>query len=85
VGQRYQRASELLQDVMEAVTVLRTPASPVTPPRPPGGARRGGHDDAHSIQTRLRARESPAARFCWNCRKPLHARSDKCPFCGENQ
>ena len=42
-------------------------------------------DDAHGIQTRLRARETPAARFCWQCRKPLHARTDKCPFCGEAQ
>jgi hypothetical protein len=42
-------------------------------------------DDAHGIQTRLRAREAPAARFCWQCRKPLHVRTDKCPFCGEAQ
>ncbi len=27
----------------------------------------------------------PAARFCWQCRKPLHARTDRCPFCGEGQ
>jgi hypothetical protein len=37
------------------------------------------------IQSRLRAREIPQARFCWHCRKPLHARSDGCPFCGETQ
>ena len=36
------------------------------------------------IQSRLRAREAPQARFCWHCRKPLHARSDRCPFCGES-
>ena len=28
---------------------------------------------------RSRARETPAARFCWQCRKPLHARTDRCP------
>ena len=32
------------------------------------------------------ARETPASpRFCWQCRKPLHARTDRCPFCGETQ
>ena len=85
VAQRYQRASDLLEDVMDAVNVLRTPPSLVTPARPAAGSGRAGRDDAHSIQTRLRARDAPAARFCWHCRKPLHARSDKCPFCGENQ
>jgi serine/threonine protein kinase len=38
-----------------------------------------------AIQSRLRARETPQPRFCWHCRKPLHARSDRCPFCGEAQ
>ena len=37
------------------------------------------------IQSRLKARETPQARFCWQCRKPLHARTDQCPFCGERQ
>jgi serine/threonine-protein kinase len=81
VAQRYQRASDLLEDVLAAVAASRTPQpSPV-----PRGAGRTGRDDPQSIQTRLRAREAPAARFCWHCRKPLHARSDRCPFCGERQ
>ena len=37
------------------------------------------------IHARLRARETPRPGFCWHCRKPLHARSDRCPFCGEQQ
>jgi len=37
------------------------------------------------IRQRLRAREKTTSRFCWNCRKPLHARSPSCPFCGEGQ
>ena len=37
------------------------------------------------IRRRLRAREKTSARFCWNCRKPLHARSEACPFCNETQ
>jgi serine/threonine-protein kinase len=75
---RYQRASELLDDVL----ALR-------------GTRRGSRaapaveaalDESQEIQARLRARDdAPQARFCWHCRKPLHARSDRCPFCGEAQ
>ena len=85
IADRYQRASDLLEDVMEAVNAIRTPAAPAGAPARPAQPSRGARDDAQSIQTRLRARETPAARFCWHCRKPLHARSDKCPFCGETQ
>ena len=73
---RYQRAGELLDDVLAArgSTPRRTPR-----PSPTDSA------SAEDIQTRLRARESPQPRFCWHCRKPLHARADRCPFCGETQ
>jgi serine/threonine-protein kinase len=37
------------------------------------------------IRMRLKAREPTPAGFCWNCRKPLHARAQNCPFCGEKQ
>jgi hypothetical protein len=37
------------------------------------------------IARRLRAREAPKASFCWHCRKPVHARSATCAFCGEKQ
>jgi serine/threonine protein kinase len=37
------------------------------------------------IRKRLKAREVPKRGFCWHCHKPLHARSDSCPFCGETQ
>jgi eukaryotic-like serine/threonine-protein kinase len=80
---RYQRATDLLEDVLAARNAGRTPP-PSAVPRA-GGAARPGRDDAQSIQSRLRARETPAARFCWHCRKPLHARADRCPFCGETQ
>ena len=84
IGARYQRASELLQDILHARSA---PSSRRTPPPQPTDtpAGRGGRDDAQGIQHRLRAREAPPARFCWQCRKPLHARSDRCPFCGETQ
>jgi serine/threonine-protein kinase len=77
---RYQRASELLDDVLAA----RSSATPRRTPRatPPAGL---VPDDVQEIQTRLKAREAPQPRFCWQCRKPLHARSDRCPFCGEAQ
>jgi hypothetical protein len=42
-------------------------------------------EEVQDIQNRLKAREAPQPRFCWHCRKPLHARSDRCPFCGEAQ
>jgi len=83
VAQRYQRAADLLEDVVEAANNLRTPPAAPTPRPAPVG--RTGRDDAQSIQSRVRARDAPAARFCWHCRKPLHARTDKCPFCGEAQ
>jgi eukaryotic-like serine/threonine-protein kinase len=73
---RYQRASDLLDDVLAArgkSDVRWTPA-PVE-----------AQAISDEIQSRLRARDSPQPRFCWHCRKPLHARSDRCPFCGEAQ
>jgi serine/threonine-protein kinase len=74
---RYQRAGELLDDLLAVrVRVPRTPRPSVAETT---------SDDVQEIQTRLKAREAPQPRFCWHCRKPLHARSDRCPFCGEAQ
>jgi eukaryotic-like serine/threonine-protein kinase len=76
--ERYQRASELLDELLAA----RKPA----PRRVAGRAATSAADaTVAEIQSRLRARETPPARFCWHCRKPLHARTDRCPFCGETQ
>lgn len=84
---RYARAGELLEDL------LATRPAPVR--RPAGAAlrrdtvaesvARAPHEDAQSIRSRLKAREAQQGRFCWNCRKPLHARAFRCPFCGEGQ
>ncbi len=82
VTARYQRAPELLEDVL-AARPRKTPAASAGVKSESAG--RGQRDDAQGIQTRLRARDTPAARFCWQCRKPLHARTDKCPFCNEKQ
>jgi serine/threonine-protein kinase len=40
--------------------------------------------ELEDIRRRLKARDVPRKGFCWNCGKPLHARSQNCPFCGEN-
>ncbi len=74
---RYQRASDLLDDVLALRASVRRPRTP-----PPAEV---SHDEVVDIQSRLKARETPQPRFCWHCRKPLHARSDRCPFCGEAQ
>ena len=41
--------------------------------------RRATATSAEDIQTRLKAREAPQPRFCWHCRKPLHARAGPLP------
>src|SRR5512138_1936713 len=76
---RYQRAGELLDDVLAARASGSTRAGRVTPKAD------ASSDSPQDIQVRLKARESPQPRFCWHCRKPLHARSYRCPFCGEAQ
>jgi hypothetical protein len=82
IHERYQRAHELLDDVLAARSSgpRRTPRTPMPEPEPAVVV-----DAAQEIQSRLKAREAPQPRFCWHCRKPLHARSDRCPFCGEAQ
>jgi hypothetical protein len=86
IGARYQRAGELLDDVIAArsTATRRTPSPmPVAETSASGGG--SSHDEVGDIHSRLKAREAPQPRFCWHCRKPLHARSDRCPFCGEAQ
>ena len=78
VSARYQRARDLLADLLAASGSSRRrtwSAAAVTTPS----------DEAQRIHQRLRSRETPAARFCWHCHKPLPARTEKCPFCGERQ
>jgi serine/threonine-protein kinase len=74
---RYQRVADLLEDLL---------AARETAPR--RAVRRGSasaNATVAEIHSRLKARETPPARFCWHCRKPLHARTNRCPFCGESQ
>ena len=76
---RYQRAADMLEDLL----ATRDPTRRT--PRPVFVSAGSVADEAQDIQERFKARDTPQARFCWHCRKPLHARSDRCPFCGEAQ
>ena len=77
---RYQRASDLMNDLLasrgEPAAATRRAARAVTV---------DAGDSVAQIQSRLKARAIPQASFCWHCRKPLQARTAKCPFCGESQ
>jgi serine/threonine-protein kinase len=80
IRSRFQRAGELLDAVLAARDAgSRRATRPSTPDAEAIVA------SSQEIQSRLKAREAPLPRFCWHCRKPLHARSDRCPFCGEAQ
>jgi len=116
ISARYQRASDLLEDLLAARPLVMKRVTP--DPRDsasgvgaasgasgagaagatgganagaaggqgsPGGARPADAGELAGIQARLRARETPAPRFCWKCRKALHSRAGRCPFCGEPQ
>jgi serine/threonine-protein kinase len=84
VSGRYQRAEDLLNDILGArrELVRRTPAAVAA----------GGTVDTPRTAIarppatpRPRARDVATGRFCWQCRKPLPARGGRCPFCGESQ
>ncbi len=80
VTARYQRATELLDDLIAArPRVVSRPADQAVAQRSPR------RDEERTRQSRLGVAAAAAPRFCWHCRKPLHARSDHCPFCGETQ
>jgi hypothetical protein len=85
VGARYQRASDLLNDLLAARGGRQTTRTITRQTPTPVPVAASSPEDVHDIHTRLRARETPLPRFCWHCRKPLHARSARCPFCGEAQ
>ena len=83
VTERYQRAAELLEDLLTSVgradaktAPPRTGPTPAPPAPAPAAPRQANWS---------RTRETPQPQFCWHCRKPLHSRSDRCPFCGEAQ
>ncbi len=90
VGARYQRASDLLNDLLSARVPStgsrrETTRSVQRQPVPAPAVAASSPEDVQDMHSRLRARETPKPSFCWHCRKPLHARSARCPFCGEAQ
>ena len=83
VANRYQRASEFIVDLERVRDGRRATPPPSAAPNavPP---RNGAPETSVSqIQGPRGASGTPAGGFCWHCRKPLHARADHCPFCGE--
>ena len=78
---RYQRAADLLEELLAA----RAPAGHRMKAKRTAVGLDLAEANVADIHSRLKARETPQARFCWQCRKPLHARSDRCPFCNEVQ
>jgi serine/threonine-protein kinase len=75
-AERYQRAADILEDLLaaERTAAKRTTDRPSPAP-----------EAAQAPPAWSKPRDSPQPRFCWKCNKPLHARTDRCPFCGEAQ
>ena len=77
----------VLSPVPVFATVLASFAHARAGPRAPARLLRGivGGSFGFGAFFVVVARDSPQPRFCWKCNKPLHARTDRCPFCGEAQ
>lgn len=84
---RYQRAEEILDDILAARDGLVR--RPTRTPVPASGeitpARGVAATSPARTSTPRRTAETVANRFCWNCRKPLPSRAARCPFCSESQ
>jgi serine/threonine protein kinase len=85
LSERYQRATDLLEAILAARKASQARRTPAVHTARSESSRVWPREESQAIQSRLRPREAAAARFCWQCRKPLHARTDRCPFCGEGQ
>ena len=85
LSNRYQRASDFLFDLESCQNM--TPQPSPDDSRSPAGLSTtpGPSDEIRGIQSRLKARDPLLGGFCWKCHKPLHARTDRCPFCNEIQ
>ena len=88
LSNRYQNATELLSDLR----TLRTRSSRKrrTNQRTIKKTKKNSEvsdksDNSTDRVKKLDSLDTPSARFCWQCNKPLHARAGECPFCGEIQ
>ena len=81
LSRRYQRATELLRDLEHgSAPAVRPAAAPEHHAEAPREAPRA----RARVTPRRRRNDGPSSgRFCSRCHKPLHARADRCPFCGE--
>jgi hypothetical protein len=85
VASRYQRAEDLLNDLLTARRAVVKRPGAIEPLLAAADARPRAAAVRRPSTGRVRTREFPGGRFCWNCRKPLPARGSRCPFCGETQ
>ena len=88
------RNSQIPREISDIVMKALAPEVADRYQRASRAARRPRHRRPTSTTRRRRwrtsgsaceAREVPKRGFCWHCRKPLHARCETCPFCGEKQ
>jgi serine/threonine-protein kinase len=75
ISERYKQANDILTDLLDG--------------RPENSVRRTHSNQTSNNERPLsvsnHASDTPQQRFCWHCRKPLHAKTDRCPFCREMQ
>jgi serine/threonine-protein kinase len=82
VSARYQRAEDMLTDILNVrPPIRRTPAGVAAP----GSSEASFPAPRRPARARTPTRELSSGRFCWHCHKPLPARAGRCPFCGETQ
>ncbi len=82
LADRYGNAAELLAD-LDDIQAARH-ARPARAGRAKGGAGAPRSRGAPG-RTPARPRATPSADFCSYCNKPLSARANRCPFCGERR
>jgi serine/threonine-protein kinase len=86
ITERYTRASDLLDDLLAAKSViLGTPGPRAIADLGLDDGNRPARSSAPPLPRAVKYQDREAARNCWHCRRPLHNLATKCPFCGENQ
>ena len=85
IRHRYEDATNLLTDLQAAFPNRGKSVVVETPDAGEPASQNLVNDNIGPSQQGKPHSEASGAQFCWHCHKPLHARSDRCPFCGENQ
>ena len=85
LSKRYQRTSELIADL--ELSFGPQDGSTLSGEQTAADSQDEDSQELHvsSVQKRLRSITPSTGKFCWQCHKPLHARTDRCPFCHETQ